>query len=144
MLWGFLFYDDYSNIAFPLAGKHAFSLLWGFFTVPRFIGLFVTWAKMSSTGLFWPSFSFPAFQKVFFPLREIESPFNFWCIFLRFFQVWVWYQVAIHLPHQDIGIIGRVVSASHISPMTPKRKFWPPWDTRHIYTAWWGILETDR
>ena len=42
MLWGFLFYDDYSNIAFPLAGKHAFSLLWGFFTVPRFIGLFVT------------------------------------------------------------------------------------------------------
>ena len=30
MLWGFLFYDDYSNIAFPLAGKHAFSLFVGF------------------------------------------------------------------------------------------------------------------
>ena len=84
MLWGFLFYDDYSNIAFPLAGKHAFSLFWGFFTVPRFIGLFVTWAKMSWVLVcFDLPFLFQLFKKCF-SLERNRKLLQFLMYFLTF------------------------------------------------------------
>ena len=84
MLWGFLFYDDYSNIAFPLAGKHAFSLFWGFFL--QFLDLLdfllpeQRWVVLVCFDL---PFLFQLFKKCF-SLERNRKPLQFLMYFLTF------------------------------------------------------------
>ena len=84
MLWGFLFYDDYSNIAFPLAGKHAFSLLWGFFYSSQ---IYWTFCYLSKDEQYWSVLTFlffSSFSKSVFSLERKRKPLQFLMNFLTF------------------------------------------------------------